>query len=204
MNVTTRFSGTRHASARALGFRGAAASRAGRPAAPGLGRSLRCEHLRRDGAGPVSANQQEEDVSVEKTPEETTEKFGLEVGLFKALTAKNKDGSEKKASAKSLLTKYGSAYLLTSISFALVSFSLCYFLVSVGIDVPALLAKFGLNVSNGGEKVGRVAIAYAAHKAASPIRFPPTVALTPVVAQLMGKKSKGSKDHQQQGQNENE
>ena len=97
-------------------------------------------------------------------------------------------GSEKKASAKGLLTKYGSAYLLTSISFAIVSFSLCYFLVSVGIDVPALLGKLGLHVSSGGEKVGRVAIAYAAHKAASPIRFPPTVALTPVVAQLMGKK----------------
>ena len=32
-----------------------------------------------------------------------------------------------------------------------------------------------------------VAIAYAAHKAASPIRFPPTVALTPVVAKLIGK-----------------
>mmetsp|Transcript_31246 Transcript_31246/g.67315 ORF Transcript_31246/g.67315 Transcript_31246/m.67315 type:complete len:202 (+) Transcript_31246:86-691(+) len=187
MNVTTRFSGAR-ASVRALGFRGGAASRAGRPVAPGLGRSLRCEQLRRDGAGPVSANQQEEDVSVDRTPEETTEKFGLEVGLFKTLTAKNKDGSEKKASAKGLLTKYGSAYLLTSISFAIVSFSLCYFLVSVGIDVPALLGKLGLHVSSGGEKVGRVAIAYAAHKAASPIRFPPTVALTPVVAQLMGKK----------------
>ena len=32
-----------------------------------------------------------------------------------------------------------------------------------------------------------VAIAYAAHKAASPIRFPPTVLLTPVVAKLIGK-----------------
>ena len=32
------------------------------------------------------------------------------------------------------------------------------------------------------------AIAYAAHKAASPIRFPPTVALTPMVAKWMGRK----------------
>ena len=35
--------------------------------------------------------------------------------------------------------------------------------------------------------MGRFAIAYAAHKAASPIRFPPTVALTPVVAKMLGK-----------------
>lgn len=39
-------------------------------------------------------------------------------------------------------------------------------------------------------QVGTAALAYAAHKAASPIRFPPTVALTPVVAQLLGKKPK--------------
>ena len=30
-------------------------------------------------------------------------------------------------------------------------------------------------------------VAYAAHKALSPVRFPPTVALTPVVAGWMGK-----------------
>lgn len=35
--------------------------------------------------------------------------------------------------------------------------------------------------------MGTVALAYAAHKAASPIRFPPTVALTPVVARALGK-----------------
>lgn len=37
------------------------------------------------------------------------------------------------------------------------------------------------------EKVGTFAIAYAAHKALSPVRFPPTVALTPVVAKWLGK-----------------
>jgi len=36
--------------------------------------------------------------------------------------------------------------------------------------------------------VGVKGIAYAIHKAASPIRFPPTVALTPVVAGWIGKK----------------
>lgn len=56
-----------------------------------------------------------------------------------------------------------------------------------GVDVGALLAKIGLSVSDTNEKVGTAAIAYAAHKALSPVRFPPTVALTPVVARILGK-----------------
>lgn len=61
-----------------------------------------------------------------------------------------------------------------------------------GVDVPALLARFGLQPSDTSEKVGTFAIAYAAHKALSPVRFPPTVALTPVVAKLIGKQPKES------------
>ncbi|GKY99828.1 hypothetical protein MPSEU_000936600 [Mayamaea pseudoterrestris] len=119
-----------------------------------------------------------------KSPEETTEKFGLEIGLMESL--KKKDGGE---SAKSLLKKYGIAYLATSIPLAVVSFAICYLLVDNGIDVGALLEKVGIATSSGGvgEKAGTFAIAYAAHKAASPIRFPPTVLLTPVVAKLIGK-----------------
>ena len=114
--------------------------------------------------------------------EATTEKYGLEAGLFQSL--KSNDG----ASAKSLLAKYGVAYLATSIPLALVSFLLCYALVDNGVDVGGLLAKVGIdNAGDTGEKAGTFAIAYAAHKAASPIRFPPTVLLTPVVAKLIGK-----------------
>lgn len=121
--------------------------------------------------------------SVASTPsvEETTEKFGLEAGLFQSL--KSNDG----ASAKSLLAKYGVAYLATSIPLAIVSFAICYALVDNGVDVGALLAKVGIEAGDNGEKAGTFAIAYAAHKAASPIRFPPTVLLTPVVAKLIGK-----------------
>merc|ERR1711879_123548 len=125
---------------------------------------------------------------MDKTSSETTtEKYGLEFGLFRTLTDKSASKASKTENAKALLTKYGSAYLLTSISFAIVSFGICYFLVSAGIDVAALLSKVGLDVNLTSERVGRFAIAYAAHKAASPIRFPPTVALTPVVAKWMGK-----------------
>lgn len=60
-------------------------------------------------------------------------------------------------------------------------------MVDRGVDVGALLARVGIDAGDAGEKAGTFAIAYAAHKAASPIRFPPTVLLTPVVAKLIGK-----------------
>ena len=113
--------------------------------------------------------------------EETTEKYGLEAGLFQSV--KSGDGE----SAKSLLAKYGVAYLATSIPLAIVSFAICYALVDNGVDVGGLLAKVGIDGGDTGEKAGTFAIAYAAHKAASPIRFPPTVLLTPAVAKIIGK-----------------
>jgi hypothetical protein len=118
----------------------------------------------------------------ENSLEDTTEAYGLEAGLFESM--KKDDGG---ASAKSLLAKYGVAYLATSIPLAIVSFAICFFLVDNGVDVAGLLNKVGIQSGNTEEKVGTFAIAYAAHKAASPIRFPPTVLLTPVVAKLIGK-----------------
>ncbi|CAN6241820.1 unnamed protein product [Urochloa humidicola] len=134
-----------------------------------------------------------------ETAEEITEKYGLEFGLWKVFSSKEEDAAEggegKKKSrteqAKELLAKYGGAYLATSISLSLVSFTLCYLLISAGVDVQDLLAKVGIATGETGGKVGTFALAYAAHKAASPIRFPPTVALTPVVASWIGKIRKG-------------
>lgn len=130
---------------------------------------------------------------VEKlSPDETVEKYGLEAGLFKALKDGNKEdaGGEKAGAttAKDLLKQYGSAYLITSISLSLVSFGVCYVAVSNGVDMAALLGKVGIETSSSAETTGTVAVAYAIHKAASPIRFPPTVALTPAVAKFLGKK----------------
>lgn len=120
----------------------------------------------------------------EKSADDIVEESGLEVGLFKTMTS-GKEGSGQ--TAKELLTKYGAAYLVTSISLAVVSFATCYYLIDNGVDVSSLLAKVGINVSGTSETAGTAAIAYAVHKAASPIRFPPTVALTPVVARAFGK-----------------
>mmetsp|Transcript_26248 Transcript_26248/g.62153 ORF Transcript_26248/g.62153 Transcript_26248/m.62153 type:complete len:195 (-) Transcript_26248:697-1281(-) len=128
-----------------------------------------------------------------KDPEEVVRKFGLEAGLFTALKNKDSDGP----GPKELLAKYGSAYLVTSITLSLISFSLCYVLVDHGVDVAALLAKIGIEANSKAETAGTVAIAYAAHKAASPIRFPPTVALTPLTAQyLFNKKVEDTEDQQ--------
>ncbi|XP_062184424.1 uncharacterized protein LOC133888268 [Phragmites australis] len=146
----------------------------------------------------VSAVQETKEVRAKKA-EEITEKYGLEFGLWKIFSSKEEEeggeGAEGKKSrtdqAKELLAKYGGAYLATSISLSLVSFTLCYFLISAGVDVRELLAKVGIATGETGGKVGTFALAYAAHKAASPIRFPPTVALTPVVASWIGKIRKG-------------
>ncbi|KAB2065627.1 hypothetical protein ES319_A09G102600v1 [Gossypium barbadense] len=122
--------------------------------------------------------------------DEVTKKYGVEVGLWKIFSSKE-EGEQKKSKgdqAKELLAKYGGAYLATSITLSLISFSLCYALISAGVDVQALLQKVGISTDATGEKVGTFALAYAAHKAASPIRFPPTVALTPIVAGWIGKK----------------
>ena len=101
--------------------------------------------------------------------------------------AEGEEGKSSMDTAKKLLKRYGSAYLITSISLSLVSITICYVLVSAGVDVASILEAIGLGVSASSEKVGTFAIAYAAHKALSPVRFPPTVALTPIVAGWMGK-----------------
>ena len=119
--------------------------------------------------------------SIDESVEDTTEKYGLEAGVLQSLQKKDTD------SAKSLLKKYGIAYLATSIPLAAVSFAICYLLVDHGVNVGALLERVGISSGGAEEKAGTFAIAYAAHKAASPIRFPPTVLLTPVVAKLIGK-----------------
>lgn len=78
--------------------------------------------------------------AVDEDVEEITKKYGLEAGLF-SIFKSGKAGGGKAVQAKDLLAKYGSAYLLTSISLSLVSFGLCYVLVSSGVDVAALLGK---------------------------------------------------------------
>ncbi|VFQ94126.1 unnamed protein product [Cuscuta campestris] len=137
-----------------------------------------------------------DEIKSQTSAEEIAKKFGLEAGLWKIFSSKGdeeKQGKSKGEEAKELLAKYGGAYLATSITLSLISFGLCYALITAGVDVQTLLHKVGISTNETGEKVGTFALAYAAHKAASPIRFPPTVALTPIVAGWIGRGKKVDK-----------
>ena len=82
-----------------------------------------------------------------------------------------------------VLKRYGVTYVVCSIIISICSFSLFYALVTSGvIDVVGLLGSIGVTLRGRSERAGAVGLAYAMHKMASPIRFPPTVALTAVVA----------------------
>lgn len=64
--------------------------------------------------------------------------------IFKSKEEGNAEGEKMKSKgdqAKELLAKYGGAYLATSITLSLISFSLCYALIAAGVDVQALLQK---------------------------------------------------------------
>jgi len=111
------------------------------------------------------------------TEDEVVRRWGLEFALMDSLR-----GGEGSLKAGDLFRRYGPAYLLTSTSLALVSYAGCYAAVSRGVNVAAILARFGMTASVAREKTAAASIAYVCHKAASPLRFPPTVVLTPVVA----------------------
>lgn len=91
-----------------------------------------------------------EDTSTDDV-EETAKKYGLEAGLLKA--AKTDDSKTK---AADLLKKYGIAYLATSITLAIISYALCYFLVSTGVDVSSLLEKVGIKATATASSAGTV------------------------------------------------
>lgn len=66
------------------------------------------------------------------------------VQIFSSKEEGKEEGQVKKSKgdqAKELLAKYGGAYLATSITLSLISFSLCYALITAGVDVQALLQK---------------------------------------------------------------
>lgn len=79
--------------------------------------------------------------------------FKFLIGFWQIFSSKEegKEGDKgttksKGDQAKELLKKYGGAYLVTSITLSLISFSLCYALISAGVDVPALLQKVTTNL----------------------------------------------------------
>ena len=79
--------------------------------------------------------------------------------LFQSL--KSEEGGVE--SAKSLIAKYGVAYIATSIPLTRVSFIVCYYFAVAGVEVGELLANIGItNAGDTGEKAGTFDIAYVA------------------------------------------
>ena len=75
-------------------------------------------------------NSQESKLADANDADEVTRKYGLEAGLLNVW--KNKDADGKMVTAQELLKRYGGAYLITSITLSLISFSLCYLAVDSG------------------------------------------------------------------------
>jgi hypothetical protein len=123
-----------------------------------------------------------------KDKNEIRQKFSLKAAKYSTETTNQ---TEENVKPQYLFKQYGAAYLITSITLAIISYAVCYLSIAKGVDVVTLLSRIGIKSSSvAATNTGTAAIAYAVHKAASPIRFPPTVVLTPVVAGWFGQSKK--------------
>lgn len=87
--------------------------------------------------------------------------------------------------AAELFKRFGVAYILCSLSLSACSFAVFYALVRSGVNVAGLMRSIGFLHGSVADRLGTVGLAYLLHKAASPIRFPPTVVLTMAVGRLL-------------------
>ena len=111
---------------------------------------------------------------------------GFQKGFCPRVVSRAWAVSEKFEAPKGLLKRYGAAYLISSISLSLCSYTLFYELLKRDFDVAGAMAAIGITIHNS-KYYGAAALAYALHKAASPLRFPPTLLLTQILAKWMGK-----------------
>ena len=89
-----------------------------------------------------------------------------------------------------LLKQYGGAYIVTSLTMSVISMTLFYLLAARGLDVRAMLRLCGIRLGDRAGAFSTLSVAYFAHKAASPLRFVPTVALTPKIARYFSREEK--------------
>lgn len=90
--------------------------------------------------------------------------------------------------AKNFAIEYGRVGICTHIVLSLVSFSIIYVGVSSGLDVSAFLDSVGLSIpasDSTTNSAGSLLIAYAIYKILAPVRWPLTLAITPVVLRLL-------------------
>ncbi|KAF1336608.1 putative membrane protein, partial [Globisporangium splendens] len=93
--------------------------------------------------------------------------------------------------AKTFAIEYGRVGVCTHIVLSIASFSTIYVVVSSGVDVSAMLNAVGYSVSakdSTTNSAGSFVIAYAMYKLLSPVRWPLTFAVTPVVMRALRKR----------------
>uniref|UniRef100_A0A2M4A2D5 DUF1279 domain-containing protein n=1 Tax=Anopheles triannulatus TaxID=58253 RepID=A0A2M4A2D5_9DIPT len=98
----------------------------------------------------------------------------------------------RKDRLKKAIKEYGSTVLVFHVSISLVSLGTCYLLVSSGIDMVALLERFGWGdsalASKAGAGAGTFVIAYAIHKVFAPVRISITLGATPLIVRYLRRK----------------
>ncbi|XP_062699810.1 protein FAM210B, mitochondrial, partial [Aedes albopictus] len=98
----------------------------------------------------------------------------------------------RKEQLKKAVKEYGSTVIVFHVGISLVSLGACYLLVSSGIDMVALLERFGWGDSALASKAGTGAstfvIAYAIHKVFAPVRISITLGATPFIVRVMRKR----------------
>uniref|UniRef100_K3X495 DUF1279 domain-containing protein n=1 Tax=Globisporangium ultimum (strain ATCC 200006 / CBS 805.95 / DAOM BR144) TaxID=431595 RepID=K3X495_GLOUD len=93
--------------------------------------------------------------------------------------------------AKTFAIEYGRVGVCTHIVLSIASFSTIYVVVSSGVDVSAMLNAVGYSVGakdSTTNSAGSFVIAYAMYKLLSPVRWPLTFAVTPVVMRALRKR----------------
>ncbi|EDS30582.1 conserved hypothetical protein [Culex quinquefasciatus] len=97
----------------------------------------------------------------------------------------------RKDRLKKAVKEYGSTVIVFHVGISLASLGACYLLVSSGIDVVALLERFGWGdsalASKAGAGAGTFVIAYAIHKVFAPVRISITLGATPLIVRALRK-----------------
>jgi hypothetical protein len=92
--------------------------------------------------------------------------------------------------AKNFAVEYGPVGIVTHTVLSLISFCVIYIGVSNGVDVESILHSMGFPSSGlhgTANSAGTLVLAYTAYKLASPIRWPFTFAVTPIIARVLRK-----------------
>ncbi|XP_055599479.1 uncharacterized protein LOC129748764 [Uranotaenia lowii] len=98
----------------------------------------------------------------------------------------------RKDKLKKAVKEYGSTVMIFHVGISLASLGACYVLVSSGIDMVALLERYGLGGSTlatkAGAGTGTFVIAYAIHKVFAPVRISITLGATPFIVRYLRKR----------------